>query len=44
MYHAKYGLGTVTEETEDKITVDFGELGVKSFLKDFVVLESVSEE
>ncbi len=44
VYHAKYGLGTVTEETEDKITVDFGELGVKSFLKDFVVLESVSEE
>lgn len=42
--HAKYGLGTVTEESEDRITVDFGELGVKSFLKDFVVLESVAEK
>lgn len=42
--HAKYGLGTVTEESEDRITVDFGELGVKSFLKDFVVLESAAEK
>lgn len=38
--HPKYGEGTVLEENEEKVTVDFGELGVKSFLKDFVVLES----
>lgn len=42
--HAKYGLGTVTEESEERIAVDFGELGIKSFLKDFVILESVTEE
>ena len=37
--HGKYGVGTVTEEDEEKLTVDFGELGVKTFFKDFVVLE-----
>lgn len=37
--HGKYGEGTVTEEDEEKLTVDFGELGVKTFFKDFVVLE-----
>ncbi len=41
--HAKYGLGTVTEESADGIKVDFGEMGVKSFLKDFVILETVAE-
>ncbi len=40
--HAKYGVGTVLEESGEKITVDFGELGVKIFLKDFVNLEPVS--
>lgn len=41
--HVKYGVGVVTEETEEKITVDFGELGSKSFMKDFVSLEPVTE-
>lgn len=41
--HIKYGVGVVTEETEEKITVDFGELGSKSFMKDFVSLEPVTE-
>lgn len=41
--HIKYGVGVVTMETEEKITVDFGELGSKSFMKDFVSLEPVTE-
>ncbi|MDE6676027.1 MAG: hypothetical protein K2K19_14655, partial [Acetatifactor sp.] len=41
--HIKYGVGVVTCETEEKITVDFGELGSKSFMKDFVSLEPVTE-
>ena len=41
--HIKYGVGVVTGETEEKITVDFGELGCKSFMKDFVSLEPVTE-
>ncbi|MDE5892798.1 MAG: ATP-dependent helicase, partial [Acetatifactor sp.] len=41
--HIKYGVGVVTGETEEKITVDFGELGSKSFMKDFVSLEPVTE-
>ena len=41
--HIKYGVGVVTWETEEKITVDFGELGSKSFMKDFVSLEPVTE-
>lgn len=41
--HIKYGVGVVTQETEEKITVDFGELGSKSFMKDFVSLEPVTE-
>ncbi len=40
--HIKYGVGVVTCETEEKITVDFGELGSKSFMKDFVSLEPVT--
>lgn len=39
--HEKYGMGIVTEESEDRITVDFGELGTKSFMKDFVKLDRV---
>jgi len=42
--HTKYGMGLVMEESEDKITVDFGELGIKSFMKDFVLLEPVLEK
>lgn len=41
--HAKYGVGVVIEESEEKITVDFGELGNKSFMKDFVSLEPVTD-
>lgn len=41
--HIKYGVGVVTGETEEKITVDFGELGSKSFMKDFACLEPVTE-
>lgn len=41
--HAKYGVGTVIEESPESVTVDFGELGTKSFLKDFVSLEPVME-
>lgn len=40
--HIKYGVGVVILETEEKITVDFGELGSKSFMKDFVSLEPVT--
>lgn len=41
--HAKYGVGVVTAESADKITVDFGELGSKSFMKHFVSLEPVAD-
>ncbi|MDE7224303.1 MAG: ATP-binding domain-containing protein, partial [Acetatifactor sp.] len=41
--HAKYGVGVVIGESEEKITVDFGELGSKSFMKEFVSLEPVSD-
>lgn len=39
--HAKYGVGTVVVESPESVTVDFGELGTKTFMKDFVSLESV---
>lgn len=39
--HAKYGVGTVVEESPESVTVDFGELGTKTFMKDFVSLEPV---
>lgn len=41
--HTKYGVGTVVEESPERITVDFGELGTKSFLREFVSLEPVAE-
>jgi len=37
--HERYGTGTVTEEDESKITVEFESYGVKEFLKAFTKLE-----
>lgn len=37
--HERYGIGTVTEEDESKITVEFEGYGVKEFLKAFTKLE-----
>lgn len=40
--HARYGVGTVLEETDDKIKVQFDTLGEKEFMKAFVVLERLT--
>ena len=37
--HPKYGEGIVESEDEETYTVEFGQYGVKSFLKDFCPLE-----
>lgn len=41
--HVRYGVGTVIQESPECIAVDFGELGTKSFIKEFVDLEDVGE-
>ncbi|NCB91648.1 MAG: ATP-dependent helicase [Clostridia bacterium] len=40
--HERYGVGTILEEDDSKIVVDFDDFGKKEFIKGFVQLENMS--